>query len=538
MPLSKKILYYGLMALLTLLVLEGMARLAYYLAFDQGYGWAAERGIGGGTAEPAARAAEQPAAAFNRARVRHPFYAYTHPDPWAGLNEMPPRPEGDDTVVIALVGGSVAEQVWPYLQRAMYRYFIDHELPRRPAVLALADGAMKQPAQLAVAANNLLLGGHFDLLVNLDGYNEIYFSFANRQKGVFPFHPEAWSHGVDLTAAETLQIGRIALLRGEGAELQRRQAVSPFRYTALYGIVNRYRQEQIRRQIIQGNHNLAAAQSDYSLEKHGPRRIFAEDAAFHQEAARVWYRGSLLLASVAQLAGAEYYHFLQPNQYVPNAKPLSAAEVTDFYRAVSPREQAIRQNYHPRMQEFGARLQLEGPGFHYFDLTGIFADHRETLYADACCHLNERGNELLAAAMVARMAPALRRAAVADKPVSRLADAARPNLPDELLLDADFRVYRREGNRLLYVKDNCAAADLENPFFLHIIPADLADLPAERREHGFANQDFVPALGGGGIINGQCRVEKPLLDYPIAALRTGQFDDAGEIWGGEYRFSE
>ncbi len=181
------------MLLLTLLAVEGMARLAYYLAFDQGYGGAADQDAGGGLAALAADVpAAEPAAAFNRARVRHPFYAYTHPDPWAGLNEMPPRPESDDTVVIALVGGSVAEQVQTYLQRAVYRYFIANELPRRPTVLALADGAMKQPSQLAVAANTLLLGGHFDLLVNLDGFNEIYFSFANRQKGVFPFYPEAW----------------------------------------------------------------------------------------------------------------------------------------------------------------------------------------------------------------------------------------------------------------------------------------------------------------------------------------------------------
>ena len=538
MPLPKKILYYGIMLLLTLLAVEGMARLAYYLAFDQGYGGAATPEMGDVRAAPAAATtpAAEPAAAFNRARVRHPFYAYTHPDPWAGLNEMPPRPESADTVVIALVGGSVAEQVRPYLQRAVYRYFIDHNLPRRPTVLALADGAMKQPSQLAVAANTLLLGGHFDLLVNLDGFNEIYFSFANRQKGVFPFYPEAWSSGVDLTATETLLIGRIALLRAEQAELQRRGAVSPFRYTALYGLASRYRQGQLERQIIQGNHELAAAASTYSLEKHGPRRTFAKDPDFLQAAARVWYRGSLLLASVAQLAGADYYHFLQPNQYVPDAKPLSAAELANFYRAGTPGEQAIRKNYHPRMQELGARLQRESPAIHYFDLTGIFAAHPETLYADACCHLNERGNELLAAALVERLVPALRRAAIADKPASGLTDAARPMLPDELLINADFQVYRRDGNRLLYVKDNCVAADLENPFFLHILPADLADLPAERRPAGFANQDFDPILWGGGIINGQCRVEKPLLDYPIAAIRTGQFNAAGEIWGGEYHF--
>ena len=43
--IRKKILYYGLMLVLTLLVLEGMARLAYYAAYGAGYG-------GGPAADP------------------------------------------------------------------------------------------------------------------------------------------------------------------------------------------------------------------------------------------------------------------------------------------------------------------------------------------------------------------------------------------------------------------------------------------------------------------------------------------------------
>ena len=38
MPFRKKVLYYGLLLLLTLLVIEGMARIAYYAAYGPGYG--------------------------------------------------------------------------------------------------------------------------------------------------------------------------------------------------------------------------------------------------------------------------------------------------------------------------------------------------------------------------------------------------------------------------------------------------------------------------------------------------------------------
>ena len=38
LPIRKKILYYGLMLFLTLLALEGMARIAYYAAYGQWHG--------------------------------------------------------------------------------------------------------------------------------------------------------------------------------------------------------------------------------------------------------------------------------------------------------------------------------------------------------------------------------------------------------------------------------------------------------------------------------------------------------------------
>ena len=526
MPFPKRLIYYGLMLLLTLLVLEGLARLGYYLAFDHWYG--------GGRA---VATAPEPAPAVTKHRWRHPFYAYTPPDAWDALNLMPP-PQREDTVIIAVLGGSVANEVAPPLRSALYRYFIDHNLPRRPLLLDLTEGGMKQPQQFAAAANALLLGGHFDLLVNLDGFNETYSAYLNYQQGVFPFFPNRWSHTLDLTAEETLLIGRIALLRAEQDELRRNSAAHPFRSSALYGLVNRYRWERGGRQILQLNHALTAAQADYSLEKHGPRRTFSEDDDFLHAAARVWYRGSRLLAQLAQRAGADYYHFLQPNHYVPGIKTLTAAE-QEIYQAGSRYERITRQGY-PRLQEFGDRLQAAHPPIHYFDLTGIFADRRETLLRDACCHFNERGNELLAAAMLERMTPALQRAAnaaIVDRPLSGLAYAA-PREPDELLIDAAFRVYRRAGSRLLYVKADCTAADRENPFFLHITPVDPADLPAARREYGFDSRVFTFATAAGGVVNGQCSAEYPLIDYPIAAIRTGQFNAAGEIWSGEYHFPQ
>ena len=186
---------------------------------------------------------------------------------------------------------------------------------------------------------------------------------------------------------------------------------------------------------------------------------------------------------------------------------------------------------------------LRGPGGNYFDLTGLFACQGETLYIAPCCHFNARGNELLAAAMVQRMAPALRRLGQdsPQRPVSALAAARRPAEPDVLLIDGYFRVYRQgDGKWLRYVRSDCAAADTTARFFLHLTPRDLADLPSHRRGHDFDNLDFSFTEVGGRLWRGQCLAQVRLPDYPIAHLRTGQYVPygEGELWAGAVAFGE
>ena len=96
-----------------------------------------------------------------------------------------------------------------------------------------------------------------------------------------------------------------------------------------------------------------------------------------------------------------------------------------------------------------------------------------------------------------------------------------------------FDVYLR-GTGLAYLKENCESGDADARFFLHIIPADPAELPTDRREFGFANLDFQFA-DYGGRIGDKCVVERELPDYAIERVRTGQFvRGEGRLWGAEF----
>ena len=96
-----------------------------------------------------------------------------------------------------------------------------------------------------------------------------------------------------------------------------------------------------------------------------------------------------------------------------------------------------------------------------------------------------------------------------------------------------FDLYLRD-NTLAYLKNPCASEDTDASFFLHIFPADPADLPANSRESGFANLDFQFADHGADI-GGKCVASLDLPDYPLDRIRTGQFiSGEGRVWSAEF----
>ena len=105
------------------------------------------------------------------------------------------------------------------------------------------------------------------------------------------------------------------------------------------------------------------------------------------------------------------------------------------------------------------------------------------------------------------------------------ADARRPVINMQSP-DYDVHLIRNEGggDELLYFRRECSAAMTlrrQPRFFLHVYPVDVNDLHAGRRRHGFENRDF-------GHLHfwqrdGKCYAVRPLPDYGIASIRTGQF---------------
>ena len=113
------------------------------------------------------------------------------------------------------------------------------------------------------------------------------------------------------------------------------------------------------------------------------------------------------------------------------------------------------------------------------------------------------------------------------------ASAYEAVVSSEPVIRSDFDLYLNE-NTLTYTREPCAHTDTEAMFFLHLIPAEVNDLPDDRRQYGFDNLDFnFDAVGAK--FDGKCLAEVPLPEYGISEIRTGQFTGEGRrIWEGSF----
>ena len=93
----------------------------------------------------------------------------------------------------------------------------------------------------------------------------------------------------------------------------------------------------------------------------------------------------------------------------------------------------------------------------------------------------------------------------------------------DVWLDAD-------GRGLVYARDECSAEDAAARFFLHAYPADERSILERRAVYGFNNLDFEFREYGVHTEDGACIATVPLPGYPIATVRTGQYDGTGALW--------
>jgi hypothetical protein len=346
--------------------------------------------------------------------VVHPYLGYVY-DPTVeqsspyGISDVSPiQRRSADKVIVGIFGGSFADDVaynaGEDLAARLKAYF-----PGRQFVIVKATiGGYKQPQQLMALNYFTALGGEFDIVINLDGFNDVALPGLENIPNTNPFFPRQWHLRMRMVPdTEFLAtIGKIKFLDSVGARWTSLFRNGPLRYSVTANTVWRIGDQLLYNRAVSYRAALPQMSKAGSYVAAGPPATDATGADLYPALGRVWAESSYQMHAVAAAKGIRYFHFLQPNQYLDGTKPMTAEERRVAIREDHPYAASIRKGY-PVLQDRGRELTKRGVTF--VDLTNVYANTREVLYRDNCCHVNAAGLRLVSAAIAKTIGTELER---------------------------------------------------------------------------------------------------------------------------------
>ena len=308
-----------------------------------------------------------------------------------------------DRLIVAIAGGSVAWQMSCAGADALRQKL--HEVPeyrnREIVLVRLAQSGYKQPQALFALHYYLLLGGEFDLVIALDGYNEIALPAAeNYRSNVALDYPQGWQNRTrDIVDPRDADFSlRVFEIRGTRQRSALSAVTTPFRFLPSYQLLWFTRDERLRSELIEIETQLVGR--GQALGKafihSGPHPTVKNRDEAIRECVRLWKRTTLQMHQICEANQILFVHAIQPNQYDPESKPLTEYEKNKCYSDSIEYGRIVKLGY-PQLRTEGAALR--SLGVRHFDLTQTFAQTTDTLYVDPYCHVNHRGSEMLAEAL-------------------------------------------------------------------------------------------------------------------------------------------
>lgn len=318
-------------------------------------------------------------------------------------HDYPYRKTSARQAVVGIFGGSVGAWFCQLgTDRLLARLRADARFRDRELVpLCFAHEGYKQPQQLLVLSYFLSVGQVFDLVVNIDGFNEVALGRVNAERGLEPTMPSAMhldplmalvNQGA-MTPARLETLAAIAddraTLTALGARLRTTRSAALFvgldQYAAI--VEARYRRARVRFD------QLPSPGAGDSLILVTPKGSTPQGEPEVDAMARNWAESSQLMQHLLSARGVPYVHVLQPNQYF-GTRAFSPEERRVAFNEGSPFKPGVIAGYPALLRQVAASGLASKERF--IDATGAF-DHLTTpMYMDDCCHFTLAGNERMA----------------------------------------------------------------------------------------------------------------------------------------------
>ena len=321
------------------------------------------------------------------------------------LADDKPFPKRDDnTLNVALLGGSVAVGTITGTEHAAYEKLFN-KLPeykgKQVNLHLLAAGGYRLPQSLMLLNYYIALGAQYDLVIALDGFNEIAIAMSEyHNKKLHPSFPRGWQYRIAGRVSPDLVTAQAHKLVLQDSHKSRATFLSnPWcRNSPLSNFIWKLMQRSYNAKLAENHLAVEQAQQiedaprEFQYESLGPEYKFTDWDQLFDYSAQIWANSTLSTHAVTIANGGKFFQFIQPNQYIEGAKPL----MTENERRIAfvEKEQSGYGYWYKRGYPFilEHRKRLQASGVHSTDLTFMFKDVEDELYIDNCCHLNPKGS--------------------------------------------------------------------------------------------------------------------------------------------------
>ena len=308
-----------------------------------------------------------------------------------------------DQFVIGIFGGSVG--LW-FCQAGAARLLeglAQHPFfqSRQVIPLCFSHEGYKPPQETLVLAFFLSIGQQFDLVVNIDGFNDVAFGNVNNERGLDISMPSAEHldplinlvNQSTLTPEKLESLATIVRYRQQLTDLVGR--IRTNRIASVNFVLDQFYRRRFADYVRERGrfNNLPSVPSDSSLIFVTPAVKAREAATLFTDIAEQWASSALLMRDLIAARGAAYFHFLHPNHYYTTRR-FGDAEAAVALSEASPYKRGVELGY-PAL-EAAAQLRLLSADVRFFDATHVFDREPAPVYMDDYCHYTFLGNQVLA----------------------------------------------------------------------------------------------------------------------------------------------
>ncbi len=343
-----------------------------------------------------------------RARRSLPFSSIEYAPNNLGIlspYDYPLKKTSNDQFIVGIFGGSVAMYYGFY---ELENHALANALKQLPylqskqiIVLPFASGSYKQPQQLLELNYLLSLGQDFDLVINIDGFNETALAYLNNKSGFESSMPSVEMFGPLVELANrsfstqeltlTLEILKlkdaVSAARDELAKC-RFATCHTLRWMQLRYLSRQYQQKSEAFDRLTRNKN--ESDSLVHVTKHDKP---LEDAVAVPEMVGLWAKSELSMSQLLAAKRVPYFPVLQTNQYYATGRKFSEAEQKTAFNFSSIYAEAVIKGYPKLIAEID---ELEKSGVKVVNAVNAFDASQDPVYLDSCCHYNQTGNDLFA----------------------------------------------------------------------------------------------------------------------------------------------